>query len=62
MFYCETKKVLEIIKEITVDTDSETWMKSKLCGQDEILALQNHYDGKPEVKRKKKVTKDDLKR
>ena len=31
MFSCEIKKVLATIKEITVDTDTKTWMKGKLC-------------------------------
>ena len=46
IFSFETKKVLEIIKELTVDTDSETYMKGKRCGRDAILASQNHCDGK----------------
>ena len=29
----DTKKVLAILKELTVDTDAEIWMKGKLCGQ-----------------------------
>ena len=33
MFYHETKKFLAILKELTVDTDSETWMKAKRCGR-----------------------------
>ena len=33
MFYRETKKFLAILKELTVDTDSETWMKAKRCGR-----------------------------
>ena len=46
MFSRGTNKVLEIIKERTVDTDTETWTKGKRCGQEEMLALQNHYDRK----------------
>ena len=33
MFYCDTKKVLVILKELTVDTDSEKWIKRKCCGR-----------------------------
>ena len=46
MLPCDIKKVLEILKELTVDTDAETWMKGKHCGWEAMLALQNHYDGK----------------
>ena len=46
MFSCDTKKALAILKELTVDTDAETWMKGKLCGRESMLALQNNYDGK----------------
>ena len=33
MFSLDTKKFLVILKELTVDTNAETWMKGKLCGQ-----------------------------
>ena len=46
MFSCGTKKVLEILKVLTVDTDAETWLKGKCCDQEAMLALKNHYDGK----------------
>ena len=31
MFSCDTKKVLKILNDITVDTDADTWMKGKCC-------------------------------
>ena len=34
MFYRDTKKILAFIKELTVDTDAETCMKGKCCGQE----------------------------
>ena len=36
-------------------------MKGKHYGQEAILALQNHYDGKSEGECRKQVAKDDLK-
>ena len=48
IFSFDTKKVLDILKEITVDTDDETYTKRKRCGKEAILALQNHYYGKSE--------------
>ena len=32
IFSCDTNKILAIIKDITVDTDSETWIKGKYFG------------------------------
>ena len=32
MFSRDTKKVLAILKDLTVHNDDETWMKGKLCG------------------------------
>ena len=60
MFSPETKKVLAILKALTVDTDYETWMKGKRWGQEAMLALQNHYYGKSESERKTQVSKDNL--
>ena len=50
----------EILKELTVDTDAETCMKGKLCGQEAVLLLQNHYYGKSEGKRRKQVANHDI--
>ena len=58
MSSCDTKKVLEILKELTVDTDSETWVKGKWCGREAMLELKNNYDGKFEGERRKQVAKD----
>ena len=48
MFSCDTDNVLVITKELTVDTDDETWTKGIRCIQEAFLAIQNHYDGKTE--------------
>ena len=34
IFSRDTKKVLAIIREITLDTDAGTWMKGKRCGRE----------------------------
>ena len=39
MFSRDTKMVLAILKELTVDTDADTWMKGKRCSQEAMLAL-----------------------
>ena len=48
MFFCETKKFLDIIKDPTVDTDTDTdtQMKGKHRGRELMLVLQKHYNGK----------------
>ena len=33
IFSCDTRKVLAILKELTVDTNSEKWTKGKCCGR-----------------------------
>ena len=48
MFSCDTNKVIEIMKELTVYTDAETCMKERRCGQEAMLALHNYYDEKSE--------------
>ena len=62
MFSCDTKMFLGILKELTVDTDADTLMKGKHCGQEAMFALQNYYDGKSEGEFRKQVAKEDLKR
>ena len=62
IFSRDTKKVLAILKELTVYTDAETWIKGKSCGQEAMMAFQNKYDGKSEGERRKQVAEDELKR
>ena len=62
MFSHDTKKVLAILKELAVDTDAETCIKGKCCGQGAMLALRNHYDGKSKGEHRKHVANYDLKR
>ena len=39
------RKVLDIIKELTLGNDAETWIKGLKCVRNEIQDLQAHYDG-----------------
>ena len=57
MFARDTKKVLSLLKELTSGTTGETWMKGIRCGQEAMLALQNHYDGYAEGKQRKSVAR-----
>ena len=61
MFSRDTKKVLVILKELTLDNNADTWMKRKHCGQEAMLEFQNHYDGKSDRECRKQVDKYNLK-
>lgn len=60
MFTRDSKKVLALLKELTVGTPAETWMKGKKCGREDMMALQSHYDGKTEGERRKAVARADF--
>ena len=45
MFTRDSRKVLGIIKELVLGTDSESWIKGLKCGKEEMQELQSHYDG-----------------
>ena len=38
----DSKKVLYILKELTIGTDAETWIKGLKCGRDYTQELQAH--------------------
>ena len=40
-----SRKVLDILKELTLGTDAEKWIKGLKCVRNEIQDLQSHYDG-----------------
>ena len=60
MFIRDSKRILTILKELTIGTDAETWMKGKKCGRLAMEALQNHYDGPSEGERRKQIARSDL--
>ena len=37
MFYSDTKKFLDILKELTVYTNADTWIKEKRCGREAMV-------------------------
>ena len=55
-----SKKVLGIIKELTLVTDAETWIKGLKCVRKEMQELQAHYDGTLEGARRKQIYIEDL--
>ena len=60
MFTINSRKVLDILKEPTLGTDAETWIKGLKCGRKEIQELQSHYDGTSEGSWRNQVARADL--
>ena len=62
VFTRDSRKALDILKELTLGTDAETWIKCIKCGRKAIQQLQAHYDGTSEGAQRKLVAKTDLKK
>ena len=62
MFTRDSRKFIDIIKEITLRTDAETWIKGIKCGRKAMQELQAHYDDTPEGARRKQVARAYLKK
>ena len=61
MFIRNSRKVLDILKKLTLVTDSETWIKGLKCDRNSMQEIQAHYDGTPEEARRKQVARADVK-
>ena len=62
MFTGYSRKVLDIIKELKLGNDSETWIKGLKCGIKAQKEIQYHYDGKSEGARMKQADRYNLKK
>ena len=62
MFTRDLGRVLDILKELTLRTDAETWIKCLKCGRKAMQELQAHYDSTSEVAWRKQVSRVDLKK
>ena len=62
MFARDSRKVINIIKELTLGTESETWIKGLKCGRKAMQELQDNYDGTSEGSRRKKFAIMELKK
>ena len=58
----DSGKVIDILKELTLGTDSETCIKFIKCGRKAMPELQALYDGTSEEARRKQVARTDLKK
>ena len=61
MFTIDSERVLTLLKELCLDTEAETWFRNIKCGREAMKALQIHYDGPDESKRRKEEARAKLK-
>ena len=62
MFNRDSRKVVNILKELTLGTDAESWIKGFKCGRKEMQELQDHYFGTSEGARRNQVSRLDVKK
>ena len=60
MFTRDSRKVLDILKELTLGTDAETCIKGTKCGRKAMQEPQSHYERTSEGARRKKLARSDL--
>ena len=60
-FNLDSKRVLTMLKELCLYTEAETWFRNIKCGRAAMKALQLHYDGPDENKRRKEEARSKLK-
>ena len=61
MFTRASSKVIDILKELTLGNNAETWIKCIKYGRKAMQELQAHYDGTSEEAWRKQVAIADLK-
>jgi len=61
IFNIDSKRVLTLLKELCLDTEAETWFRNIKCGRQAMKALQVHYDGPDESRRRKEEARAKLK-
>jgi len=60
MFNIDSRKILTLLKELCLDMEAEAWFRNIKCGRAAMKALQLHYDGPDESKRRKKEARSKL--
>jgi len=61
MFTIDSERVLTLLKELCLETEAETWFRNIKCGREAMKALQIHYDGPDESKRRKEEARAKIK-
>ena len=59
-FNIDSKRVITLLKELCLDTEAETWFRNIKCGRQAMKALQVHYDGPDESRRRKEEARAKL--
>ena len=62
VFTRDSRKALDILKELTIGTDEETCIRGLKCGRNSMKELQAHYYGTSEGVQRKEVARAYLKR
>jgi len=52
IFNSDSERVMELLKELCLMTEAEPWIRNIKCGREAMQALQKHYDGADEAKRR----------
>ena len=52
IFNSDSERVMELLKELCLMTEAEPWIRNIKCGRKAMQALQKHYDGVDEAKRR----------
>ena len=61
MFTIYSERVLTLLKELCLDTEAEAWFQNIKCGGEAMKALQVHYDGPDESKRRNEEARSKFK-
>ena len=62
MFTRDSRKILDILKKLTLGTDAETWINGLKCSRKAMQELQSHYNNKSKGSRRKQVAREELKK
>ena len=57
-----SRKCIDILKELTLGVDAETWIKGLQCGRKSMQELQANYYGTLESSQREKIARYDLKK
>jgi len=52
MFDIDLEKVLTLLKELCLNAEAETWFRNIKCCRKAMQALQRHYEGADESRRR----------
>ncbi len=60
IFDIDSERVLTLLKELCLGTEAERWIRNIKCGREAMKALQVHYNGPAESKRRKEEARTKL--